>query len=46
MRDELIAELRKRNARIIAAIIKKAHAVCPGSIASKHLKRIIYLEGE
>jgi hypothetical protein len=33
MRHELIAELRKRNARIIEAIIKKAHAACPGSIA-------------
>ncbi len=33
MKDELIAELRKRNARIIEAIIKKAGMVCPGSIA-------------
>jgi hypothetical protein len=33
MKHELIAELRMRNARIIAAIIKKAHRVCPGSIA-------------
>jgi hypothetical protein len=33
MKHELITELRVRNARIIEAIIKKAHTVCPGSIA-------------
>jgi len=33
MKHELVAELRNRNARIIEAIIKKAHTVCPGSIA-------------
>jgi len=33
MKHELIAELKKRNARIIEAIITKANTVCPGSIA-------------
>ena len=33
MKHELVAGLRKRNARIIEAIIKKAHTVCPASIA-------------
>jgi predicted nucleotidyltransferase len=33
MKHELIAELKNRNARIIGAILKKAHTVCPGSIA-------------
>ncbi|HET9906587.1 MAG TPA: hypothetical protein VFQ23_08095 [Anaerolineales bacterium] len=33
MKHELIEELRQRNSRIIEAIIKKEHAVCPGSIA-------------
>ena len=33
MKHEWIAELRQRNTRIIEAIIKKAHEVCPGSIA-------------
>ena len=33
MKDQLIAELRERNARIIDAILKKAHTVCPGSVA-------------
>ena len=33
MKHELLAELGQRNAKIIAAIIKKAHRVCPGSIA-------------
>jgi predicted nucleotidyltransferase len=33
MKQERIAELKKRNARIIDAILKKAHTVCPNSIA-------------
>ena len=33
MKQELVAELRQRNARIIEAILKKADMVCPGSIA-------------
>lgn len=33
MKHELAAELRKRNTRIIESVIKKAHRVCPGSIA-------------
>ena len=33
MKHERIAELRQRNTSIIEAIIKKAHRVCPGSIA-------------
>jgi hypothetical protein len=33
MKHELVAELEKRNARIIDAILKKAHTVCPDSIA-------------
>jgi hypothetical protein len=33
MKQELIAELKERNARIIDAILKKADIVCPGSIA-------------
>ena len=33
MKQELIAELRKRNVRIVEAILKKANMVCPGSIA-------------
>ncbi|MFT3892126.1 MAG: hypothetical protein QM730_10875 [Anaerolineales bacterium] len=33
MKQELIDELQKRNARIIDAILKKAQKVCPNSIA-------------
>ena len=33
MKHELIAELRQRNTKIIAAIIEKARRVCPGSMA-------------
>jgi predicted nucleotidyltransferase len=33
MQNELVAELKIRNSRIIKAIIKKAEIVCPGSIA-------------
>jgi predicted nucleotidyltransferase len=33
MKQELVAELKKRNARIIEAILKKANRVCPNSIA-------------
>lgn len=33
MKQELIEELQKRNARIIDAILKKAQVVCPNSIA-------------